>query len=143
MSGAFFSPVKLAIYPASLQSTYEAAGQWPSDAIQITDDEITSFFCQTPPEGKTMGSVNGRPAWVDLPDKTTDELTTIAQEKISELLAVAAEKVAPLQDAFDLGIATDDETTSLTAWKNYRVLVNRVTSQSGYPTEIDWPPMPE
>lgn len=74
---------------------------------------------------------------------TTEDLVNDAQIKISQLLSLATEKITPLQDAVDLGIATEDETTSLTAWKNYRVLVNRVPTQPGYPTEIDWPPTPE
>lgn len=71
------------------------------------------------------------------------EIIASASEEITQRLAVSTGKIAPLQDAVDLGIATDDETTSLTAWKNYRVLVNRVPTQSGYPTQIEWPLMPE
>ncbi|EHH6603082.1 tail fiber assembly protein [Escherichia coli] len=33
---------------------------------------------------------------------------------------------APLLDAVELGIATDEETSLLAAWKKYRVLLNRV-----------------
>lgn len=68
---------------------------------------------------------------------------TAATYEIQQLLSVANEKIAPLQDAVDLGMATDSETASLTKWKTYRVLVNRVTSQSGFPTNIDWPVIPE
>ncbi|ECW0880022.1 tail fiber assembly protein, partial [Salmonella enterica subsp. enterica] len=43
-------------------------------------------------------------------------------------------KIAPLQDAVDLGIATDDEKAQLDEWKKYRVLVNRVdTSAPSWP----------
>ncbi|WP_316044504.1 tail fiber assembly protein [Serratia liquefaciens] len=38
--------------------------------------------------------------------------------------------VAPLQDAVDLGEATEDEQFQLTAWKKYRVLLNRVDTSS-------------
>ncbi|EFB3321859.1 tail fiber assembly protein [Escherichia coli] len=34
--------------------------------------------------------------------------------------------MAPLQDAVDLGIATEEESSLLAAWKKYRVLLNRV-----------------
>ena len=63
--------------------------------------------------------------------------------EIQQLLSVANNKIAPLQDAADLGIATENETIALTKWKTFRVLVNRVTSQAGYPVNIEWPVMPE
>ncbi|EIS5543069.1 tail fiber assembly protein, partial [Salmonella enterica] len=52
----------------------------------------------------------------------------------SRLLQMAAEKIAPLQDAVDLEIATDDEKARLDEWKKYRVRVNRVdTSNPAWP----------
>ncbi|ENY9400323.1 tail fiber assembly protein [Salmonella enterica] len=46
-------------------------------------------------------------------------------------------KIAPLQDAVDLGIATNDEKAQLDEWKKYRVLVNRVDTSNP-----DWPEKP-
>ncbi|EEU6178823.1 tail fiber assembly protein, partial [Salmonella enterica] len=46
-------------------------------------------------------------------------------------------KIAPLQDAVDLDIATDDEKAQLDEWKKYRVLVNRVDTSNP-----DWPAQP-
>ncbi|KKB22881.1 tail fiber assembly protein, partial [Escherichia coli] len=37
-----------------------------------------------------------------------------------------SEHIAPLQDAVDLDIATEEEASLLAAWKTYRVLLNRV-----------------
>jgi len=82
-------------------------------------------------------------SWVTDEDAQLSAITSAASAEIEKLLITATNKISPLQDAVDLGIATETENTSLTAWKTYRVLVNRVTSQAGYPTEIDWPPMPE
>ncbi|EBA2360193.1 tail fiber assembly protein [Salmonella enterica] len=48
----------------------------------------------------------------------------------NRLLQIASEKIAPLQDAVDLGIATDDEKAQLGEWKKYRVLVNRVDTSN-------------
>ncbi|EAB1658520.1 tail fiber assembly protein [Salmonella enterica subsp. diarizonae serovar 35:k:e,n,x,z15] len=55
----------------------------------------------------------------------------------NRLLQIASEKIAPLQDAVDLDIATDDEKTQLDKWKKYRVLVNRVDTSNP-----DWPEQP-
>ncbi|ECA4282321.1 tail fiber assembly protein, partial [Salmonella enterica subsp. enterica serovar Stanley] len=48
-----------------------------------------------------------------------------------------SEKIAPLQDAVDLDIATDDEKAQLDEWKKYRILVNRVDTSNP-----DWPEKP-
>ncbi|EOY9274780.1 tail fiber assembly protein, partial [Cronobacter dublinensis] len=54
--------------------------------------------------------------------------------------ASAAAKMAPLQDAVDIGEATPDEVTMLRAWKGYRVALNRV--DTGAAPDIVWPEMP-
>lgn len=81
--------------------------------------------------------------WVTDETAKLSAQTAEATSKVQQLLSIANDKISPLQDAAELGIATDAETTSLTKWKTFRVLVNRVTSQVGYPVNIDWPPMPE
>ncbi|EBN3613476.1 tail fiber assembly protein, partial [Salmonella enterica] len=64
-----------------------------------------------------------------------------AEETKNRLLQIASEKIAPLQDAVDLDIATDDEKAQLDEWKKYRVLVNRVDISTA--PKIDWPKKPE
>lgn len=55
----------------------------------------------------------------------------------NRLLQIASGKIAPLQDAVDLGLATDEEKSQLAEWKKYRVLVNRVDTSSPI-----WPEIP-
>lgn len=59
------------------------------------------------------------------------------------LLAVAALRIAPLQDAVDLDVETGDEVAMLTEWKQYRVDLNRIEQQAGFPADIDWPVAPQ
>lgn len=59
-----------------------------------------------------------------------------------ERLAEAAIRIAPLQDAADLGKQTDAEAAQLLSWKQYRVDLSRIEDQAGYPTSIDWPQSP-
>ncbi|EKK4598230.1 TPA: tail fiber assembly protein, partial [Escherichia coli] len=44
------------------------------------------------------------------------------------------------QDAVDAGIATDEETSTLTQWKKYRVLLMRVDTSTA--PDIEWPTPP-
>lgn len=55
------------------------------------------------------------------------------------LIAEATNRIAPLQDAVDLGEATDAETALLKKWKQYRVAVNRVDLTQANPV---WPITP-
>lgn len=60
-------------------------------------------------------------------------------EKRRYLLRDATTKIAPLQDALELGIATEDEITALNAWKHYRVALNRLDTTTA---EVTWPVAP-
>lgn len=65
-----------------------------------------------------------------------------AAAEIALRRAQADQAIAPLQDAVDLDEATEAEAALLKNWKRYRVALNRVLEQPGYPAEIDWPAPP-
>ncbi|MFL1526833.1 tail fiber assembly protein [Pseudomonas sp. O230] len=118
-------------------------------AIEITDDQYLQAL-----EGMQTGllvTIDGgfqvlpppEPPEPELPpEPTLDELKARASMQRDELLRVAALRIAPLQDAVDLEDATAAETALLKKWKQYRVLLNRVADQPGYPLNIDWPALP-
>lgn len=62
-----------------------------------------------------------------------------ADTKISLLIA-AGEVITPLQDAEDLGIATEDERELLQRWKLYRIELTRVNPADH---EMPWPETPD
>ena len=59
--------------------------------------------------------------------------------RVETLLAEATTFMAPLQDAVDIGEATPEEEAQLLAYKKYRVALNRVKNQKGYPKSVEWP----
>ena len=71
-----------------------------------------------------------------------EQLLAQVQAEISRLRQVADTAITPLQDAVDVDDATDEETALLTLWKKYRVALNRLPDQEGYPSSIDWPTPP-
>lgn len=73
---------------------------------------------------------------------TPEQVLQSANAQRDSLLAVAGLRIAPLQDAVDLGSATDTDTANLKLWKQYRVAVNRVSDQAGFPATINWPAPP-
>jgi hypothetical protein len=75
-------------------------------------------------------------------EQAAAELLKRVQAEMVRLRAVADAAIAPLQDAVDIDEATIDEVARLKLWKKYRVALNRLPEQQGYPTDIDWPAPP-
>lgn len=57
-------------------------------------------------------------------------------------LREAALRIAPLQDAVDIGEATEEDEAALLAWKQYRVKLSRIHLLPGYHTSFMWPTEP-
>ncbi|WJR28903.1 tail fiber assembly protein [Pseudomonas mosselii] len=74
---------------------------------------------------------------------TPDELRMYALAKRDGLLSRASLRMAPLQDAIDLESATQEEIAILTLWRQYRVDLNRIDQQPGFPQAIIWPQAPD
>lgn len=138
MSKYVYSAKSNAFYPTSMKETYAEAGLWPDDG-KPCEEELFAQFAGTPPEGKVrVAGDDGYPAWTDIPPPTAEEIKRDADYKKSELLAQATIVIAPLQDAVDLDMATEEEAAALLAWKKYRVLLNRVDTSNPV-----WPKAPK
>ncbi|MBN5561676.1 tail fiber assembly protein [Providencia stuartii] len=74
------------------------------------------------------------------PPISKEQLIAEAEQQKQLLLAEANNAIAPLQDAVDLDMATDEEVAQLTAWKKYRVLLNRIDTSLA--PDIEWPEKP-
>ena len=78
-----------------------------------------------------------------------DEVAQVADKTIKvktdrdSRLAAAQLRIAPLQYASDLDIATEQEKSALLAWMRYSVNLNRVEQQPGFPLTVDWPLSPD
>lgn len=75
-------------------------------------------------------------------DAAAAQLLAQALHEVTERRTIADFAIAPLQDAVDLDEATEAEAALLKEWKRYRVALNRLPEQPGYPAEIDWPAPP-
>ena len=129
-----FSAKKNAFFPVELKSSYQKAGEWPNDGIEI-EDSVATEFMQEPPEGKYRNVIAGMPAWVDIPPPTQEELSAVAEIKKANLRMRADSEINWRQDAVDAGVATEEETAALSEWKEYRVLLMRVdTEKPVWPT---------
>ncbi|EIY7074173.1 tail fiber assembly protein [Salmonella enterica] len=122
-------------YSKSANGFFTSAETAPDDAVEISV-EYWGELLDGQSNGKIIASnENGFPVLTDPPPPTTEELIAEAERQKSALMAQANNSIAPLQDAVDLGIATVDESTALSEWKKYRVLLMRVdTAKPVWPT---------
>lgn len=108
---------------------------WP---VGLSVAEITPTDI---PEGV---DINGR--WIfdgqKIIQRTDTKQESVAQAKkiFNNLMTIASKTIAPLQDALDIGDATEEELTLLKAWKTYRVLLNRLDLSTA--PNIIWPEIP-
>ena len=137
----YYSAVQNAFYPDELKKSYISAGSWPDDAVLVDDSLFNEFVINPAPAGKCrVAGSDGMPAWADIPPPSHDDLIAYAAREKSQMLIAANLAIAPLQDATDLGMATDDEQAQLLAWKKYRVLLTRVDTSTA--PNIEWPALP-
>jgi|SRR5688572_2760366 hypothetical protein len=136
-----YSPLTNGFYPRELRDVYDDAGSWPDDGIAVSDVVYREYQTLPPPEGKMrVAGADGLPAWGDIPPPTVEERKAEAVAALSALMAKANAAIAPLQDAVDIDDATEAERASLTAWKKYRVALNRLDLSDA--PDITWPEIP-
>lgn len=130
----YFSKAELGFYCDEVNESI------PADAVEISEELYFSLL-----EGQSTGKViaanlAGNPILTDPPEPTAEELVAQAEETRTVLMKEANARIIPLQDAFDLGQETDEEKKLFLAWKKYRVLLNRVDTETA--PDIEWPELP-
>ncbi|HDL7611595.1 TPA: tail fiber assembly protein [Yersinia enterocolitica] len=141
MNSVFFSPSTVGFYSDNLINDGSYDSSLPSDIIELTLAENEIYKGRNPPLGKMLGAINGRPAWVDLPPPTHEELIVSANAKKNQLKAAADSEIDWRQDAVDGGDAKANEVTELAAWRKYRVFLMRIDTSKA--PNIEWPAAPE
>lgn len=132
-----YSPSMNGFYPEEINY----GNNLPEDLIVISQDFYINLL-----NGQSSGKVitpNGTdlPYLSEPPPPTIEQLIAEAESKKVRLLAEATAVIAPLKDAVDYDMATDEEAAALTAWTKYRVLLNRVDTLTT--PDIIWPEKPE
>lgn len=129
------APALLADHRGPVYSTETGAKQL-HDALGELPEGLTT----EPPPGQFYVWQAG--SWVlDLSAQLADQAAAALIERDSRL-RTAALRIAPLQDAQDLDMASPAETAALLKWKRYRVDLNRIEQQASYPQAVEWPVPP-
>lgn len=135
-----YSPLENTIYNAALYDSYVEAGSWPSDGIEISDKDAEKYNGGNKPVGKMLSMISGSLEWVNEPPLSPEQQIADAENMKATLRAKADSEIAWRQDANDVGIATEQEITSLSEWKKYRILLMRVDTSTA--PDITWPTPP-
>ncbi|MFG0394726.1 tail fiber assembly protein [Pseudomonas sp. zbq_4] len=115
------------------------AERFPSDLVDVPDGRVALPGKPAEEHFPTLGF-----AQIDwsLMQTAAQQAELLALVTIAQLRKEADLAVVPLADAVALEMASEEEAAKLKDWQRYRVLLNRVPDQAGWPTEIDWPALP-
>lgn len=137
----FYSPSRNGFYFLSLKPDYENSEKgWPEDAVAISE-RWYQYLISGSSARIVVANEYGQPVLADPPQATEEELIAQAENQKAALMLSANNAIAPLQDAVDLGEATEDEQKRLLSWKKYRVLLSRIKPEDA--PEIEWPEVAE
>ncbi|MEN3755182.1 tail fiber assembly protein [Mangrovibacter sp. SLW1] len=139
----YFSSATTGFFDDALKPSYDSAGTWPEDAVEVSD-VVWQEFISSPANGKQLGAdSSGSPTWVDTPAPTTDELIAEAKAKQAVLISEARDTISIWQSELLLGTISDDDKSSLTAWISYinelqALDFSSITDESSYDA-FAWP----
>lgn len=139
----YFSASACGFYDSRLLDGYKAGNTLPEDVVGMTDEEVATYYMVKPPTGKQFGAINSRPAWVDIPPPTHEELVATAErEKKLRIVTVndfISSKQWPGKAA--IGRLKGDELAQYNLWLDYLDALEAVDISSA--PGIKWPVPPE
>lgn len=128
------------IYPVSMKEIYEKSiNGLPDDVVEIDGEDFADLMSGQEKGQRIISGNNGYPILSAQAEPTEEEVIARNTQKKNSLMKLATDEIYPLQDAVDLGEATDDEKNKLTSLKKYRVALNRVDVSAAV---LEWPEFP-
>ena len=115
----YFSAEKIGFFAATDRDAH--GNGWPDDAVEIREDVYASYALSVAPDGKRLGSEEGRPAWVS---RDVSEATPVSKRDLA-----LSEMVHDFGDGRVIQVRPIDEA-------NLRNAIERVSRLSNEP--IDW-----
>jgi len=135
-----FSASTLWFYDLEEKEQYAAGVGWPTDAVEISNEEWKAYT-QISPEGYILGSdSSGKPAWVLVPPPTHEEEVSEAEQYRQLLLRQIDEVTADWRVELMLGDISDEDKANLTEWMAYKKEVKAVDTSTA--PDVTWPEPP-
>ncbi|EDS5712341.1 tail fiber assembly protein [Salmonella enterica subsp. enterica serovar Javiana] len=138
----YFSASACGFYDSRLLDGYKAGNTLPEDVVGMTDEEVATYYMVKPPTGKQFGAINGRPAWVDIPPPTREELITAADVEKQKRIDLANDYMNSKQwpGKAAIGRLKGDELAQYNLWLDYLDALEAVDTTSA--PDIKWPTPP-
>ena len=141
---AYFVPSQITFIPQEWahDGTYPAE-KWPNDAVLLTEEETAEYWLVAPPDGKTLGVLDRKPVWVDIPPPTKEASVAAAEGERKRRIKNANEFMNAKQwpGKAAIGRLKDDELAKYNAWLDY--LDSLETLNTSVAPYIIWPDQPE
>ena len=142
MTHYYFSPSRVAFYPADLRKAYEATSDgWPGDAIQIDGETYTTLMVQLEQGLQLCADVFGHPRTRQPDPPTVDELATIERAWRDRQLNATDALVSRHRDELELGVTTLS-TEQYQELQEFRRLLRDWPERSPFPSPAGRPIMP-
>ena len=132
----YFSPTLLGFYLGKLKPKYTKAKSWPADAVLMTEAEVTTYWNQSPPEGKQFGVIDGRPSWVDI-TYSYKELKRREREWRDDELAKVLNRIDQYEK--DQSYPENLRTSPINTHDDFILLLNDRKVLSDYPDAANFP----
>lgn len=116
----------------------EGISNLPEDAKEISE-KLWQQLLEGQSAGKIIDFTCEPPELIEYVRTVEDDIAEATARK-AEMRLIADSKIAPLDDAIALGIATAEENVSYDNWRKYRVMLNRTDPKNA--PDIVWPDMP-
>lgn len=111
----------------------------PTGAVKVSAEDFAKAMNRSPGETYTVDN-DGIVTIIPAPTITHEQHVAQAEYQRSQLRAKADSEIVWREDAVEDGSATEEEITSLTAWRKYRMSLMR-TDTSKAP-DVEWPSPP-
>lgn len=138
----YYSASSGGFYDSALKDRYESNNGWPSDAIEITEDEYERLI-SSQEQGKVItADKSGKPVLTD----PVIDWQARAERQRQSLITAASETMTPWEREANAGILDDDDKASLIEWTKYakalrKLNLSSVSDEAGY-SAISWPVEP-
>jgi len=137
-----FSPSTKSFYPSEMQADYEAAGTWPTDGVEVSE-EIFSACIAARAAGKVItADADGQPVISDAPPPTPEQLTAAATAEKARLTAICNYQISVLTNATDPDVVDNPDPADaalLILWKKYQQALRKVVTSV---VPVTWPSLP-
>ncbi|WP_130100472.1 tail fiber assembly protein [Siccibacter turicensis] len=142
MEKYLYSALSDNFYLTTEKARYIANGAWPSDGIEVSEAAFVEFT-QAAPAGKIRGAdKKGRPAWMDAPSLTLDEMVALDELKKQRMKSYANAYINEQQWAarLSLGRITEAEKNHFNQWLDYLDALEAIDVSDA--PDILWPTPP-